>query len=82
MQREWTARRWTQEELDRLAQCRVLPPKERTKRCRWEGEATDLQEFALATGRSIKSVQRKWDTMMRKPGRGTGKPVPDAPTVQ
>ncbi|MCY4479863.1 MAG: hypothetical protein OXB97_08195 [Rhodospirillales bacterium] len=70
MQKEWIARRWTQAELDALMQCKVWSPRERTKRCKYQGEETDLQRFAAETGRSIKSVQRKWDTMMRAPARG------------
>lgn len=69
LQREWVARRWTDEEVELLRQCEVLGPSERTKRCRHGDEKTDLQEFAELTGRSIKSVQRKWDTLVRAPTR-------------
>lgn len=68
MIREWTARRWTQEELDRLAECKVLSLRERYRLAR-EGKLTDLQRFAEESGRSIKSVHRKWDTLMRAPAR-------------
>ena len=71
LQQEWVAKRWTAEEIELLKQCEVMDPSERTKRCRHGDEKTDLQEFAEATGRSIKSVQRKWDTLMRAPARQT-----------
>ena len=40
---------------------------------------TELQEFAMQTGRTEKSVMRKWDALMRAPCRqprakGPGKP--------
>ena len=37
-QREWIARRWTEEEIELLKQCEVMDPSERTKRCRWSDE--------------------------------------------